>query len=330
MTEYMTKLIHSVTEDIPLEGDVKKYNLVIFSPEDGFKTGDHVTVIGMDEFNKLEEDSENQINEINNLKKIINKFESEDEDILKLKDLANKSEEKDDEISKLKKDLSVLSEKTKKLEKENTELSSELDNKNEEIEGLRTQIEKLNIEVQEEYLPKETSQSEELFKLQNKVNERNELLFEVTDNINQTMEDAILDTVEETNNLINANNKTTRAKINNTVSKTEREVTERNRAVASNINNMVDEINEELRNISFWKLLFNRKDIDIKIPTSDLNKQVKIDIPKNIVEDKKVNVDVLKIKNQHKIDNLKQLWIETDNKGSDKDPIDVEHQTKKD
>ena len=52
--------------------------------------------------------------------------------------------------------------------------------------------------------------------------------------------------------------------------------------------------------------------------------------PKDIVEDKHVNVDVLKIKNQHKIDNLKQLWIDTDNEDSDKEPIDVEHQTKKD
>ncbi|MGN1362923.1 MAG: coiled-coil domain-containing protein [Methanobrevibacter sp.] len=330
MTEHITKSIHSVTEDIPLDGDVKEYNLAIFSPDDGFKKGDNVAIIGLDEFNKLEEDSANMLSEINNLKKIINKFESEDEDILKLKDLANKSEEKDLEINNLKEDISNLTEKINKLENENKDLYSKLDNKNQEIDNLKTKIDNLNFEVQEEYLPQKASQNEELYKLQNKVNERNELLFEVTDNINQTMEDAILDTVEETNNLINANNKTTRAKINNAVSKTEREVTERNRAVASNINNMVDEINEELRNISFWKLLFNRKDIDIKIPTSDLNKQVKIDMPKDIVEDKQVNVDVLKIKNQHKIDNLKQLWIDTDNEDSDKEPIDVEHQTKKD
>lgn len=308
MANYISKNIYSVTDDIPLKGDVKKYNLVLFAPEEGFKKGDKIAVFDLDEVNKIEEESDKLNNEIDSLNNMIDKFESENIDMDKFNELVNISENKDVEINKLNSSIEKLNEKIENLERENSKL--------------RETVSRLDQDVQEEYLPQTNSQRE-LYKLQNKVNERNELLFKVAENINQTMEEVILDTVEETKDLINANNQTTKSKISNAVSKTEREVTERNRAVASNINNMVDEVNEELRNVSFWKLLFNRKDIDIRIPTSDLNKQVKINMPNDVVEDKELNVDVLKIKNNHKIEGFDKLWIETDDE-SVKEPIDVE------
>ena len=334
MTDPKIKNIYSVTDDVPLEGDVNLYTLAIFSPEDGFSKGDKVAAFSIEDYNKIEDMSieltqKNQ--EIQNLNEVVSNLQAQnDNDVNRqgratqeeLRDLKNELILKDKEIYNLN---SIISQ----LKDENNNVLSE---KDEEISSLKDEIvsltERLTANDSDEFLPDNIAQSDELYALQNKVNQRNELLYEVTENINQTMEEAILETVKETTKLVNANNKSTRQKINNVVDKTEKEVTERNRAMASNINNMVDSINEEIRSVSFWKLLFNRKDIEIKIPTSDLNKQVKINMPDDIIEDKEVNVDVLKIKNEHRIDNLKQLWIETEHEPLENEPIDVDHITR--
>ncbi|WP_461462641.1 hypothetical protein [Methanobrevibacter sp.] len=334
MTDPKIKTIYSVTDDVPLEGDVESYTLAIFAPDDGFSKGDEVVFFSIEDSKKINEmlkeiDDKNQ--EIEQLKEEISNLQSQNDDDLKQQVII-----KDEELENVKKDLNLKNNEIDTLKSEIDELKDKNNNalseKDKEISSLKDEIfiltERLSSNASDEFLPDNISENEELYALQNKVNQRNELLYEVTENINQTMEEAITDTVKETTKLINANNKTTRQKINNAVDKTEKEVTERNRAMASNINNMVDSINEEIRNVSLWKLLFNRKDIEIKIPTSDLNKQVKIDMPDDIVEDKDVNVDILKIKNEHKIDNLKQLWIDTEEDDPEREPIDVNH-TKK-
>ncbi|WP_295721677.1 hypothetical protein [uncultured Methanobrevibacter sp.] len=335
MTDPKIKTIYSVTDDVPLEGDVESYTLAIFAPGDGFSKGDEVVYFSIDEFNKINEmlkEIEHKNQEIKNLKEEISNLQSQNDN----NDLKNQVIIKEEELNGIKEDLNLKDKEINSLKSEIAELkdknNKDLSEKDKEISSLKDEIfiltERLSSNASDEFLPDKISQNEELYALQNKVNQRNELLYEVTENINQTMEEAITDTVKETTKLINANNKTTRQKINNAVDKTEKEVTERNRAMASNINNMVDSINEEIKNVSFWKLLFNRKEIEIKIPTSDLNKQVKINMPEDIVEDKDVNVDILKIKNDHKIDNLKQLWIDTEEDDSEREPIDVNH-TKK-
>ncbi len=334
MTDPKIKTIYSVTDDVPLEGDVESYTLAIFAPEDGFSKGDEVVSFSIEEFKKINDmikDIEDKNQEIEQLKEEISNLQSQNDDDLKQQVIT-----KDEELETVKKDLNLKNNEIDNLKSEIAKLKDKNDNalseKDKEISSLKDEVfiltERLSSNASDEFLPDNISQNEELYALQNKVNQRNELLYEVTENINQTMEEAITDTVKETTKLINANNKTTRQKINNAVDKTEKEVTERNRAMASNINNMVDSINEEIRNVSFWKLLFNRKEIEIKIPTSDLNKQVKINMPDDVVEDKDVNVDILKIKNEHKIDNLKQLWIDTEEDDPEREPIDVNH-TKK-
>ncbi len=334
MNDPKIKTIYSVTDDVPLEGDVESYTLAIFAPEDGFSKGDEVVSFSIEDFKKINDmikDIEDKNQEIKQLKEEISNLQSQNGDDLKQQVII-----KDEELETVKKDLNLKNNEIDTLKSEITKLKDKNDNalseKDKEISSLKDEVfiltERLSSNASDEFLPDNISQNEELYDLQNKVNQRNELLYEVTENINQTMEEAITDTVKETTKLINANNKTTRQKINNAVDKTEKEVTERNRAMASNINNMVDSINEEIRNVSFWKLLFNRKEIEIKIPTSDLNKQVKINMPDDIVEDKDVNVDILKIKNEHKIDNLKQLWIDTEEDDPEREPIDVNH-TKK-
>ncbi len=43
------------------------------------------------------------------------------------------------------------------------------------------------------------------------------------------------------------------------------------------IEEIVDGLNEELRNISFWKLLRNRKNIELNVDVSDLKESIPID-----------------------------------------------------
>ncbi len=335
MTDPKIKTIYSVTDDVPLEGDVELYTLAIFSPEEGFSKGDKVASFSIDELNIIEDklkqlDEKSQ--EIESLNETISQLQSQNENEQSLQEQALVHEE---ELKDIKDDLDIKNQEINTLKSEIADLREENDKKDSEITSLKEEIisltQRLTATASDEFLPDKIVENAELYALQNKVNQRNELLYEVTENINQTMEEAIIDTVKETTELFNANNKTTRQKISNAVDKTEKEVTERNRAVASNINNMVDNINEELRNVSIWKLLFNRKEIEIKIPTSDLNKQVKLNMPNDLVEDKEVNVDILKIKNDHKIDNLKQLWIDTEEDDIiEREPIDVDITTEED
>lgn len=217
------------------------------------------------------------------------------DDFLKLNKVASESEDKDKTIMDLKK----------------------------EIKSLQNDIKSLNsIDDEEGFLPESATKSKLLFDLQEKVNQRNQMLFVANDNINQTIEDVILDTVNETSTKIASSNEKNKNKLNTIVNKSENIITERNRAIANNINTTVEQINDELQNVSIWKLLFNRKDIDIKVPTEDLNKQVKLNISSDdIIKDEKVDIDLLKIKDNHKLFDLKQLWITTSE--DEKEPIDI-------
>ena len=217
-------------------------------------------------------------------------------DFLKLNKLASESENKDQTIMDLKR----------------------------EIKSLQNDVKLLNGRIDEEegFLPESSIKSKLLFELQEKVNQRNQMLFVANDNINQTIEDVILDTVNETSSKVASDNAESKNKLNTVVNKSENVITERNRAIANNINSTVEQINDELQNVSIWKLLFNRKDIDIKVPTEDLNKQVKLNISSDdIIKDEKVDIDLLKIKDSHKLFDLKQLWITTSE--DEKEPIDI-------
>ena len=50
MTDPKIKNIYSVTDDVPLEGDVNLYTLAIFSPEDGFSKGDKVAAFSIEDY----------------------------------------------------------------------------------------------------------------------------------------------------------------------------------------------------------------------------------------------------------------------------------------
>ena len=122
MTEQVSKTIHSVTDDIPLEGDIKKYNLALFSPDDGFKKGDKVVVFSNSEYEEIQD-----------------KIKEYELQIEKIDELGNNSEDlkvKDIEIDSLKNSLSDLEDKSIK----------EISIKNNEIESLKKNIIDLQLE----------------------------------------------------------------------------------------------------------------------------------------------------------------------------------------
>lgn len=91
------------------------------------------------------------------------------------------------------------------------------------------------------------------------------------------------------------------------------------------IEETVNDLNEELRNISFWKLLRNRKNIELKVDVSDLKESIPID-NKKLLTKPNVQISSTEIKKNHKIYDLKQLWIDTTKDDDFDEPIDVDKQ----
>lgn len=89
------------------------------------------------------------------------------------------------------------------------------------------------------------------------------------------------------------------------------------------IEEIVDGLNEELRNISFWKLLRNRKNIELNVDVSDLKEIIPIN-NKKLFTKPNVQISSTEIKKNHKIYDLKQLWIDTTKDDEDDNkPIDI-------
>lgn len=89
------------------------------------------------------------------------------------------------------------------------------------------------------------------------------------------------------------------------------------------IEDTVDGLNEELRNISFWKLLRNRKNIELKVDVSDLKESIPVD-NKKLHTKPNVQISSTEIKKNHKIYDLKQLWIDTTKEEEVQKPIDID------
>ena len=262
------------------------------SKEDNFADGQNVVVADYDDFIKILNDSGS------------NEKELSDEN-LQLKD----------EINKL----------NKKLEEKENEISK----KDAKVEELQNNI----IDIQEHTYNKE-SQSyfntkfidtfERMDQLRDQVNQRNELLFGAQTNILNTIDDIIYETVEKANKIIAENNQENQLIMNSAIKDIQNQYDQRDLYTSKAIEETVDGLNEELRNISFWKLLRNRKNIELKVDVSELKESIPID-NKKLHTKPNVQISTTDIKKKHKLYDLKPFCIDTtkDDDEDDNKPIDI-------
>lgn len=160
--------------------------------------------------------------------------------------------------------------------------------------------------------------------LRDQVNQRNELLFGAQTNILNTIDDIINDTVEKANKIIAENNQENQLIMNSAIKDIQNKYDQRDLYTSKAIEDSVDDLNEELRNISFWKLFRNRKKIELKVDVSDLKESIPINDSKKLLIKSNIQISSSEIKKNHKVYDLKQLWIDTTKDDEDDNkPIDI-------
>lgn len=161
-------------------------------------------------------------------------------------------------------------------------------------------------------------------RLRDQVNQRNELLFGAQTNILNTIDGIINETVEKANKIIAENNQENQLIMNSTIKDIQNKYDQRDLYTSRTIEDTVNNLNKELRNISFWKLFRNRKKIELKVDVSDLKESIPID-NKKLLTKSNIQISSSEIKKNHKVYDLKQLWIDTtkDDDEDDNKPIDI-------
>ena len=159
------------------------------------------------------------------------------------------------------------------------------------------------------------------------INNRNELLLNANDNLNNTIDLIIKDISSQYNNLINDNNKEIIKNLE-TFLKSLFDNANGNQNLLKNeisrIETELNEANEQLNNLSLWELIRKRKEININIDLSNLKalennlinySELNLNVASNniIVKPDFNELDLMGVKESHKnkID-FQQLYINLD------------------
>lgn len=166
-----------------------------------------------------------------------------------------------------------------------------------------------------------------LIALMEMINNRNELLLNANDNLNNTIDLIIKDITSQYNNLINDNNKEIIKNLE-TFLKSLFDNANDNQILLKNeisrIETELNEANEQLNNLSLWELIRKRKEININIDLSNLKalennlinySELNLNVASNniIVKPDFNELDLIGVKESHKnkID-FQQLYINLD------------------
>ena len=169
-------------------------------------------------------------------------------------------------------------------EKEFNNLTSELKEMQETKDKLTNELN--NIDVNTNFETKEVYNK--LFDLMEIINNRNELLLNANDKLNNMVDVIIMELVKEFNNIIDANNKEVKERletfINSVFDKANDTQTRQFNLINSeceNIENQLTDINRELNNLSLWYLLRHRKDFNITVNLEGLKEVNNINVNYN-------------------------------------------------
>lgn len=175
----------------------------------------------------------------------------------------------------------------KKKDKQIAELTDQLNTlKNsffDDVSELKDQV------IDKEKLIQANNKIEQLNEKINKINTERIAIFKELDyknkmilaynvELNKSILKAINVVIDEARENINNKNQLLAEKLQESINQSKKEVNEKNKAIAYEINSTIDAINEEIRNTSMIKMILNKKNINLTVPTDDLLKPFEFDL----------------------------------------------------
>ena len=175
-----------------------------------------------------------------------------------------------------------------------------LQEKDGEISVLQDQIQTLKGSFFDDVdsLKEQLTEKEELIKAKDEINELNKKITRIDDErvaifkeldyknrmilaynveLNKSILNAINVVIDEARDNINRRNAMLVADLERSIEKSKHEVNEKNKAIAYDINATVEDMNEQIRNTSTLKMILNKKNINLRVPTDDLLKPFDFD-----------------------------------------------------
>ena len=147
-------------------------------------------------------------------------------------------------------------------------------------------------------LKEQLSDKEELLKAKDEIHELNKKITKIDDErvaifkeldyknrmilaynveLNKSILNAINVVIDEARDNINRRNALLVKDLEKSIEKSKHEVNEKNKAIAYDIKSTVEDMNEQIRNTSTLKMILNKKNINLRVPTDDLLKPFDFD-----------------------------------------------------
>lgn len=172
--------------------------------------------------------------------------------------------------------------------------------KDAEIEELEKQIQTLKSSFFDDVgsLKDEVSYKDELLKAKDEIHElnkenklindervaifkeldyKNKMILAYNVELNKSILNAINVVIDEARENINRRNALLASDLNKSIEKAKHDVNEKNKAIAYDIKTTVEDMNEQIRNTSTLKMILNKKNINLRVPTDDLLKPFDFD-----------------------------------------------------
>ena len=175
-----------------------------------------------------------------------------------------------------------------------------LEAKDAEIEELKNQIQTLKSSFFDDVgsLKQQIQDRDELLKAKDEIHELNKKITRIDDErvaifkeldyknkmilaynveLNKAILNAINVVIDEARDNINRRNAQLVEDLEKSIEKSKMEVNEKNKAIAYEIRSTVEDMNEQMRNTSTLKMVLNKKNINLRVPTDDLLKPFNFD-----------------------------------------------------
>ena len=217
---------------------------VSLKKEDPFEDADLVKVLAQDDYGKL----------------IDNQFSDE-----KLDEFYHTIEGKDAEIKELQEQIQTLK---GSFFDDVDSLKEQLSDK-EELLKAKDEIHELNKKI--------TKIDDERVAIFKELDYKNKMILAYNVELNKSILNAINVVIDEARDNINRRNALLIKDLEKSIEKSKHEVNEKNKAIAYDIKSTVEDMNEQIRNTSTLKMILNKKNINLRVPTDDLLKPFDFD-----------------------------------------------------
>ena len=180
------------------------------------------------------------------------------------------------------------------------EFNQTIQEKDELIETLQQQIQTLKGSFFDDVdsLKEQLTDKEELLKAKDEIHQLNKKITQIDDErvaifkeldyknmmilaynveLNKSILNAINVVIDEARDNINRRNALLIKDLERSIEKSKHDVNEKNKAIAYDIKATVEDMNEQIRNTSTIKMILNKKNINLRVPTDDLLKPFEFD-----------------------------------------------------